>query len=324
MASRSCFLLWLVACGGGVADRADGPGGGDDGGATPADGPAGGGTGIAADHPGDRGIAEDPRVLFADDFERYTAPDELDGHWDARYHEVSLTREADHVHAGLQAVQFTAPAQTTELSNGLAKALATGQDVVYLRYYSKFDETFDITGSSHNGADVSAHYFVDGNATPGIPADGTNKYLIAYEDWRGEASTPSPGEQNIYIYHSEQRSEWGDHFFPDGTVLPNTSIPGDFGPTFVPRPSFTPELGRWYAFEVMLQANTPGQRDGRVTCWVDGEIIADFPNLRLRDIDSLKIDRIGIGLHSHENPVETYKWYDDVVLATAYVGPMAP
>ena len=59
--------------------------------------------------------------------------------------------------------------------------------MLYLRYYSKFDGTFDITGSSHNGGGISAHYFVDGNATPGVPADGTNKFLIEFENWRGEA-----------------------------------------------------------------------------------------------------------------------------------------
>jgi hypothetical protein len=58
----------------------------------------------------------------------------------------------------------------------------------------------------------------------------------------------------------------------------------------------------------MVKANTPGGRDGRIACWLDGKIIADFPNLRLRDIDTLKIDRFGISLHIGSNPVcETYK-----------------
>ena len=43
-------------------------------------------------------------------------------------------------------------------------------------------------------------------------------------------------------------------------------------PTFVARPNVIPALDRWYAFEVMLKANTPGMRDGQVTCWMDGEI----------------------------------------------------
>lgn len=175
-----------------------------------------------------------------------------------------------------------------------------------------------------------ARYYVNGNATPGYPADGTNKFLVAYESWRGEASTPSPGEQNIYIYHPEQRYDeaptaWGDHFFPTGTVMPYTDgRPGDFGADFVARQNFIPDLGRWYVYELRVRANTPGQRDGRITCWVNGEIVADFGNLRLRDVATLKIDRLGMGLHAGRNPAETHKWYDNVVVATEYIGPMRP
>jgi len=300
----------LAACGGGTPPAHDGN-------------TTGSGGGIAAQYPGDVGIGGDPRVLFADDFESYATVDQLQGPWDAIYHLVDLTRTADDVYFGAQAVEMTAPQQSTELSNGIAKMLPATQDVVYLRYYSKFETTFDITGSSHNGGDISAGYYVDGNATPGIPADGTNKYLISYEDWRGEVSDASPGLQNVYIYHPEQRTNYGDHFFPNGDVMPNTSIPGNFGPEFVPRTNVTPELGRWYEYEVMLRANTPGIRDGRITCWMDGEVIADFTNLRLRDIATLKIDRIGLSLHFGDNSTgETRKWYDNVVVATEYIGPL--
>jgi hypothetical protein len=72
----------------------------------------------------------------------------------------------------------------------------------------------------------------------------------------------------------------------------------------------------------MVKTNTPGERDGRVACWVDGKLIADFPNLRFRDIASLKIDRFGLCLYIANNRLrENKKWYDDVVAATAYIGP---
>ena len=51
----------------------------------------------------------------------------------------------------------------------------------------------------------------------------------------------------------------------------------------------------------------------------------DFPNLRLRDIDTLKIDRFGLSFHIGSNPAgETKKWYDNVVAATSYIGPVSP
>ena len=106
-----------------------------------------------------------------------------------------------------------------------------------------------------------------------------------FETERGDS--PSPGLLNIYVYHPEQGGSFGDHIYPTGRVVASVKRspappPITFGPQFVPRPDFIPELDRWYCYEYMLQANTPGQRDGRVALWVDGKLIADFPNFRFR------------------------------------------
>ncbi len=339
----SALALTLCACGddgatpdGGGADAdtgtttRDGAADGttpDTGGAADA-GPTGdlpsGDMGIASRHPGDEGIDTDPDVIFADDFESYGDASELGGRWNGNtFGILDIVRDGANVYAGSQALQMTQPQQDAEHSNGVQRLVDPELDVLFLRWYAKLAPSFDVVGSSHNGAGISAHYFMGFMSTPGIPADGTNKFLIEYECWRGEASDPSPGSLNVYIYHPEQRSDYGDHFFPNGDVLPNTSIPGDFGPDFVPRPNVTPELDRWYAYEVMLKANTPGMRDGRIALWLDGELIADFPNLRLRDVDTLTIDRFGLSLHAGSNPSsETYKWYDNVVAAHSYIGPL--
>jgi hypothetical protein len=279
--------------------------------------------GIAARHPGDEGIRSDPAVIYADDFESYADAGDLDVNWNGGvYRHVRIAREAENVFAGSQSLEFTNPMQSDELSNSVARMVAE-QDVLFLRFYSRFDGSFDVVGSSHNGGGISAHYYIDGRATPGIPADGMNKFLMEFECWRGEDGDPNPGNLNVYIYHPEQRSEWGDHFFPDGTVLPFTYMPGDFGDEFVSRPNRVPELGRWYAYELMLRANTPGMRDGRIALWLDGELIADFQNLRLRDVASLRIDRFNLSLHIGSNTrSETRKWYDNVVAATEYIGPV--
>jgi hypothetical protein len=83
------------------------------------------------------------------------------------------------------------------------------------------------------------------------------------------------------------------------------------------------ELGRWYEYEIMLKANTAGERDGRVILWLDGEVIADFQNLRFRDTDELTMNRVGLSLHAGtDQGPDTYKWYDNGVSATSYIGPM--
>jgi hypothetical protein len=286
-----------------------------------------GNSGIAARHPGDLGIETDAAVVFADDFERYSLASDLDDTYDAvyQYDQIRIATEAANVYAGEKSLEFSVPQQDEELSNATDKVLSEERDVLFLRYYSKFMAPFDVVGSSHNGSSISAHYFVNGNATPGVPADGTNKFLAAFENWRGEAETPSPGHLNIYLYHPEQRDNYGDHLFPTGLVMPNTSIPFDFGPDFVPRDDVIQELDRWYCYEYMLKANTPGERDGRIAFWLDGVLLADFMNLRLRDVPELKIDRFGVSLHIGSNPNGVArKWFDNVVAATSYIGPLVP
>lgn len=304
-----------------------GSGGGATGGAAGSGGSAGALQGLAAKYPGDVGIGADPAVIFADDFESYADASKLWDRWDNVFQatETRIAVEPGSFHAGKQALEFTLPKQTVELSNAVQKVLTNELDKLHLRFYSKFDASFDIVGSSHNGGGISAHYFVNGQATPGVPADGTNKFLVDFEAWRGEGSTPNPGHLNVYVYHPEQRDKWGDHFFPTGVVLPNSSLPFDFGAEFSARPDFVPKLDQWYCYELMVKANTPGQRDGRITIWVDGAVIGDFPNLRFRDVASLKIDRFQVSFHAGQNPnAETRKWYDDIVAATEYIGPMAP
>jgi hypothetical protein len=285
------------------------------------------GQGIASRHPGDVGIGEDPDVIFFDDFESYAAEDDLWKRWDNTFQQsqTRIATEPANVKAGAKSLEFSLPQQDQELSNAVQKILTTELDVLYLRWYSKFEATFDVTGSSHNGGGISAHYFQGNNATPGVPANGTNKFLVELECWRGEETDQTPGLLNVYVYHPEQRDDYGDHFFPSGLVMPNTSLAYDFGAGFTKRPEMTPELGRWYAYEVMVKANTPGSRDGRITAWVDGNVFADWTNLRLRDVDTLKIDRFNLSLHSGSNTKgPTKKWYDNVVAAKSYVGPMVP
>jgi len=216
------------------------------------------------------------------------------------------------------------PVRDSELSLGAVKNIKDEKDIIFVRYYEKFAETFDITGSCHNGIALGAHYEdKQGRATPGVPSDGYNKFLVALEYWRGDAGTKPPGELNVYVYHAEQRDVWGDHFFPTGIVSPHTSLRFDFGQDFVARSNFTPELGRWYCYELMVQANTPGQRDGRIAFWVDGALAADFANIRFRELDTIKIDRLSFGFHAHSNPAcGTSVWYDNIVVAGSYIGPL--
>ena len=198
------------------------------------------------------------------------------------------------------------------------KYFKPGLEVLFVRYYSKFDKGFDQIGSSHNGAYISASYDRDGHATPGERADGHNKFLVGLENSRFEAKLRSPGNLNFYVYYPEQSGGYGDHLRPSG-------VGNRLGPNFKKRPEFVPALDRWYCYEFMVKTNTPGIRDGRIATWVDGKLAADIPNFRLRDVDTLKIDQCSLSLHLNcKTQCDNKKSYANVVMASSYIGPMMP
>jgi Fibronectin type III domain len=280
-----------------------------------------GNSGIAAAYPGDVNIRSHPAVIFADDFESYSSVSQLTNNWSQLYHSqhTRIATEPANVFSGTRSLEFRVPRQSGEVSNEAVKNLSPAEDTIYIRVYTKFEDGYSAFGSSHNGLSIRAQY-----CCAGVPANGTNKFQVGLENSHADSSEPNPGYTKLYIYHPEQRSQWGDFWYPDGTVLPNSSSPGNFGPDFIPRPNFTPALNRWYSYELMVKANTPGQRDGRVAVWIDGNLVADHPNVRLRDVSSLKIDKAVLSLHIGSNTIrQNLKWYDNVVIARSYIGPMS-
>lgn len=284
-----------------------------------------GNTGIASRYPGDNGIGADTNVIFADDFESYNVTADLTKKWgevnNANY--LDITTGSGKFFSGVKGLEFKLPQSDIEVGTGVSKNVSPELDSLFLRYYGKFDTAFNVMGSSHNGCAISASYWTGPGSGPGIPANGFNKYLTSYEAGRWDNNTANPGLLNIYIYHPGQRDIWGDHFYPTGRILPFDQKPGDFGPQFVARPDTIPQLGRWYCYELMLKANTPAKRDGRVAMWLDGKLIGDFPNLVLRATNELKIDQFVVGLHAGHNTLgEARKWIDNVVVAKSYIGPV--
>ncbi len=292
------------------------------------------GEGLAAKYPGDRGIEDDPAVAFADGFEDTASGEIPSGYrkgnekkWDNSYGACLVTEQAENVYGGRKALELTVVWDPAQSGGGLSvqKHFEEGFDTLFLRYYAKFEKDIELYhGGAHNGACIAARAPGVPPVCPGVRANGSNKFTVLLDTWRPRERVPSPGHLVTYVYHMDQGGRWGDQFFPSGRLNP----PGRqlFGEHFVPRPDFIPERGRWYCYELMVKANTPGQRDGRIAFWVDGKVAADFPNLRFRNVTSLKSNRIDLGLGTDNRRVrkDITMWYDDVVAATSYVGPQVP
>lgn len=282
-----------------------------------------GDTGIAARYERDDGIGEDPDVLFADDFEGI-AGDQLEFGmgWDNVYGTLRVTNDA---FGGAQAIEIAhdGPEQSQGAWRDFGSA---GVERMFVRYYLKYHP--DYPGCHHTGGGIlAAAPGVDLASSTGVAPDGSNHYTAFIDEiapffgWSPPGNQP-PGFMYIYAYHMDQGSNYGDVFMPDGSISPNQRTFTD-DPGFEPRENIILERDRWYHFELMVQANTPGAADGRIAFWVDGEVAGDFPNLRLRDEESLVPNVAVISSYTSEHFPNQQFVVDDVVVATSYVGPMA-
>ena len=143
--------------------------------------------------------------------------------------DLRIATEAGDHYAGAKAVEMKLPISATEISNSLNKNLIPPQDVVFLRAYTKFDAGYEVHGGNHDGLRLSAHY-----PGPGIkpPANGTGFFLFLLQNNVLANSLPgetTPGYSHLYAYWPKQRSAFGDHWYPNGTVKPYSPDIGNQG-----------------------------------------------------------------------------------------------
>ncbi|HEY1406179.1 MAG TPA: hypothetical protein VF857_06180 [Spirochaetota bacterium] len=137
----------------------------------------------------------------------------------------------------------------------------TPRDSVYVRYYLRFDPSFEFV----KGGKLPGLVGGDGNTGGSVPngIDGFSARIM----WR------TGGRIVQYLYHPDQPGVWGEDF--------DWNYGGKFR-FFIP--------GKWHCVETFLQMNTPGKKDGIVRSWLDSELALDIESIRFRDIPDLKID----------------------------------
>lgn len=286
-----------------------------------------GDTGIASQYQSDEDIGGDPAVLLHEDFESIGAGTLTSDNsaFDSVYGDNVITQNPADVNAGTQAVERT---HASPGSFGAVKFVGPGFDTLHIRYYLKYHAQFP--GAHHTGggayAAAGATYTQIGDIT-GVTPNGSNHFQAWLDDmapffnWTPAGNDAPPGWLHFYCYNMDQASQWGDLLFPDGMVIPGASGV-NFGNGFVPRPNVNPARDQWASYEVMLQANTPGMSDGRIAFWVDGQLAGDFPNLQLRSTNNLQPNHVALSTYSSQVHPDKTIWYDDVVAATSYIGPM--
>lgn len=281
--------------------------------------PAFGAESISSKYPGDQNIASDSRVLFADNFESGDLKK-----WEELRGTIALT--TTNANSGRYAVHI--PMHRGRNHGGDAiKWFMPGADRVHARFYVKFSPDYQY---NHHfmwlGANQRTNRWSSfGKA--GRKPNGTY-YSTGMEPWFAWGKNPPPGEVNLYSYfmdmepdHKMKDKYWGNQFFPPG--------PGRGKSASEHR--VIPHLDKWQCWEFMLEANTaPDKADGKQAMWVDGKLIGEFQNIRWRIDMDLKVNCLWMEHFGYDegDPTKQYwkdtqsVWFDDVVVATEYIGPM--
>src|SRR6266567_2268977 len=254
--------------------------------------------------------ADDPDVLFADNFESGDMKK-----WDQQRGRVVMIE--DKPNSGRWCVQM--PMERGRNHGGDAiKWFMPGADTVYARLYVKFSSDYQY---NHHFVWLGANQRTNkwsafGKA--GLRPDGTY-YSTGMEPWFAWGKNPPPGEVNLYTYYLDMEKDpkmdkyWGNGFFPPGPGKGKQAAEG----------RVVPPLDRWQCWEFMIQANSaPDKADGRQAMWVDGKLIGDFTGIRWRRDPDLKVNCFWLEHYGYDesDPTRQFSkdrqavWFDDVVV----------
>ena len=130
---------------------------------------------------------------------------------------------------------------------------------------------------------------------------------------------------------------WAEHFWllSDGTAVSDPfshiAAPGGTEYTATARwPGETPMAlnfdgrdGEWVALEMRIALNGPGQDDGRITYWANGDVVLDRTGLNLRGAytaTTINVAMIDTYWNGGSPAAGLKRWYDNVVVATEPIG----
>ena len=320
-----------------------------------------GDAGLALKYPNDKGIGDDPDVVFTEDFETRDIAG-FKGHWSSVKNQadaLSFSGDVPKGSPGRRSLGMTARRGRNE-GGHLFNRFKPGWDELYARCYVKLSADYGLN-----------HHFVklQGAVNPppypmgGAGSRPTTSWTTGLEPttaWKntypGKSFAP-PGHWFFYSYWPEMHS----FQTPEGK---GTKF---YGNAFAPWKPVMVERGKWICLEWMVRMNSaPGKADGAQRFWIDGNLVGDwspgkpkgywmrdtfrcdesdkrskpFEGFRWRRDMRVKVNKFWL-LHyvSHGvwKKVDGYKaknpgfninakeytvWFDDIVLAKKYIGPI--
>ena len=299
----------------------------------PAEAPA---KGLAAKYPGDAGIAKDPNVIFADDFEswRQDGAQPAPGPLRVRKGKTGYARSVagkvslgDSPAPGRRVLEVacwpvgkgsSGAGASIKLGNynHAGERLGNGYDELYVRYYLKLDDDYQSVrnhGGNLGGRDVTRR----GSAwvgMAGIRDVSSRGYFYSGLQPYGKLGGRDI-EMGFYSYHLDKRGPWGENY-PVQRRIPI-------------------KVGRWHCVERHMKLNSvdrtkadTANADGVEELWVDGRLSIRKQGVRFRRVPELRITYFSLETYYHglparytrDRPIKVY--FDHLVIAKEYVGPL--
>jgi hypothetical protein len=263
---------------------------------------------IAANYTNDKGIGSHPDVLLFSNFEDTDWMESWNGWQISSPVPVNSNENEKFIPLDGKALQATVPkGQHTGLNMTYRFQDRSGSEPeeIYFRYYLRLGNGWSPT-SDGKFPGIAGTY---GRAGWG------GRVPNGYDGWsaRGLFGRASGGKTPIgnYTYHlDDKKRKWGEHLLWGGPAGPDNRA--------------HLENNRWYCIETYVRLNTPGEYDGILRGWIDGELTYDRTNLRFRDTTDLKIETVWLNLYhggSLVAPSDHVLFIDNVVIARSYIGP---
>jgi len=172
---------------------------------------------------------------------------------------------------------------------------------IHFRYYLRLADDWNPRGGGKLPG-ISGTYGRAGWG--GRPSNGRNGWSA-----RGLFKKQLDGKTPVgyYCYHADMRGRYGSNWIWD------TEKRGHL------------QNNRWYCIEQYAKMNTPGKNDGILRGWVDGQPAFEKTDVRMRDVDTLRIEAVWLNVYLGGSWVakgDHHLYIDDVVIANDYIGPI--
>ncbi len=248
-------------------------------------------------------VAQSPDVLFNCHFESDTwwtewSAQQRDRHTDTVESDTTRKFEA-HDGKALRIRVDKGGHYGASLQYRFKKRTGSEPEEIFFRYYVRFaDDWKPERGGTLPG--IGGTYGRAGWG--GRPVNGRDGWS-ARGLFKGQKDGHTP--VGFYCYHAEMRGKYGDNWVWDRS---------GFGGL---------ENNRWYCIEQQSRLNTPGTNDGSLRGWVDGQLVFEKSDVRMRDVDTLKIETVWLNLYyggTWTAKSDYHVYIDDVVISKSRIG----